>query len=384
MMTRTLIAAALVAFLAAPAPAQEKVDREYGDLVHYLDDDGNVQKLKGVRVDSATYEKVMYTNRGSHSKGEKEGSRVLSVSYGDAPRIFQTATVALTRQQYQKAAEDFEGSKAAVEAGIVRTWLLEYAAVKKGTALAALGESEPLHLADAVNEFKAALKENPKSILFDEIQLGLVKCHSLLKQWDLAKAAAEALTRTGESIKQPIWTILGQRTEADALLHQEKYIEAVSAFENLVSSARRELKWAKGDLQQTAIAKQEIEAAVAQGWAKVAMAENSGSASDWKKARQYFEGLPSKSDTYRGSDEVAAAVLNGIGRCLLDTDPRAALMNFTQAEVAHFTARNEVARALYLKALALQKLGGSRNRRMAEQAQKDLREFYPGSEWARK
>jgi tetratricopeptide (TPR) repeat protein len=384
MVTKTLIAAALVVFLAAPVLAQEEVDREYGDMIFFLDDDGNVQKVKECKVTSATYEKVMYTQRGGRSKGEKDGSRVLSVAYGDAPRVYQTGLVALTRQQYQKAQEDFEGSKAAVEGGFAGPWLSEYAAVQKGLALVALGQTEPMHLNDAVTEFKAALTANPKSLLYDKIQLGLVKCHSLLEEWDKAKAAAETLSSVGEAIKQPLWKIQGERAVADALLSQKKYIEAVTAFENLVASAQRELKWAKGDLFQTAIAKQEIEAAVAQGWSKVATAEASKSASDWKKAQQYFEGLPQKSDTYRGSDEVAAAVLNGVGRCLLDSDPRAALLKFTEAEVSHFSARNEVARALYLKAKALQKLGGSRNRRMAEQALKDLREFYPGSEWVRK
>jgi hypothetical protein len=53
-----------------------------------------------------------------------------------------------------------------------------------------------------------------------------------------------------------------------------------------------------------------------------------------------------------------------------------------EAEVVYFTARSEGARALHLKAKALEKLGGSRNRRMADLALKELREFYPGSEWA--
>jgi len=384
MITRTLVAAALVVFLATPLLAQETEDREFGDIILFLDDEGNIQKIKSIKVTGATYEKVTYTARGRRSESEKEGSRVLSIAYGDAPRIYQTGMVALTRQQYQKAADDLEGSKAAVDANIARPWLLEYAAVNKGVALTELAVMEPLHIADAIMQFEEALSKNPKSILFDDIQLGLVECYSMQKKWDKAKAAAEALTAVGEAIKQPLWTIKGQRAVADALLKQEEYIEAVSAFENLVSSAQRELRWAKGDLLRKTLAKQEIEAAVAQGWSKVAMAEASGSASDWSKAKAYFEGLPNKSDTYRGSDEVAAAVLNGIGRCLLDSDPRAALLKFTEAEVSYFGARNEVARALYLKAQALNKLGGSRNRRMAEQAQKDLREFYPGSEWARR
>lgn len=385
MITRTLIATVLVVFLAGPIMAQEEeVDREFGDMILLLDDDGGIQKIKDVKVLSATYEKVTYTARGRRSESEKDGSRVLSIAYGDAPRVYQTGMVALERRQYQKAAEDLDGSKAAVEANIVRPWLLEYAAAYKGQALTALAATEPLHIADAIKEFEEALKQNPKSVLYDTIQLGLVECYSLQKNWDKAKAAAEALTAVGDAIKQPLWKINGERAVADALLEQKKYIQAVSAFENLVSSAQRELKWAKGDILRKHLARQEIEAAVAQGWAKVAMAEASDSASDWSKAKAYFQSLPSQSETYRGSDEVAAAVLNGVGRCMLDTDPRAALLMFTEAEVSHFSARNEVARALYLKAKALEKLGGTRNRRMAEQAHKDLREFYPGSEWARK
>jgi hypothetical protein len=74
----------------------------------------------------------------------------------------------------------------------------------------------------------------------------------------------------------------------------------------------------------------------------------------------------------------------------MDTDPRAAVMKFAEAEVTHFSARNEVARALYLKSKAYRmmaekdKAGSSRYRTMAEQATKELREFYPDSVWAGK
>jgi tetratricopeptide (TPR) repeat protein len=384
MMTRTVLTAAIVLFLAAPLFAQEDVDREYGDLIFYLDDDGNTQKTKDIRVDTATYEKVGYTSRGGRSTSEKAGNIVRSITYGDAPRVYLSGLTALARKQYARAAEEFDGAKSAVDAEIAREWLREYAAVRKGQALTALGRTEPMHVNDAIKEFEEALKANPKSLLLEEIQLGLVECYSLLKEWDKAMSAAESLTTVGETIKRPIWKVLGQRAVADVLLQQKKYIEAVSAFENLVSSAQRELKWAKGEVLQKALAGQEVEAAVAQGWAQVAMAEDSGSQSDWDKARKYFEGLPNQSESYRGSAQVAAAVLNGVGRCLLDKDPRAALLKFVEAEVRYFTARTEVGRALYLKAKALEKLGGTRNRKMAEQALKDLREFYPGSEWARK
>lgn len=85
---------------------------------------------------------------------------------------------------------------------------------------------------------------------------------------------------------------------------------------------------------------------------------------------------------------MSAAILNGVGRALMETDPRAAVMKFAEAEVTYFSARNEVARALYLKAQALDKMartektGTTRYRTMAEQARKELRDFYPESVWA--
>jgi hypothetical protein len=43
-----------------------------------------------------------------------------------------------------------------------------------------------------------------------------------------------------------------------------------------------------------------------------------------------------------------------------------------------------VARALHLKSLALEKIGGARNLAMAKKAREDLSKYYPGSEWASK
>jgi hypothetical protein len=67
----------------------------------------------------------------------------------------------------------------------------------------------------------------------------------------------------------------------------------------------------------------------------------------------------------------------------MEEDPRAALMDFVQAEVRYFNARTEVARALYLKAKALRKMGGPTNNQRAEEALKELRKFYPDSPFAR-
>ena len=115
-----------------------------------------------------------------------------------------------------------------------------------------------------------------------------------------------------------------------------------------------------------------------QGWARVSWAESSGMQSTWDQAKSTFEGLLAK---YPDSELVKAAALNGVGRCLLEKDARAALLKFTEAEVVRFSARKEVARALYLKAKALRKMGRAKN---ADQALKDLREFFPDSEWANK
>ena len=157
--------------------------------------------------------------------------------------------------------------------------------------------------------------------------------------------------------------------------------DAVSAFGDLASLASREGKYEKSELRKKELAALDVSANIEKGWALIAWAETSGNDTDWTKARSHFEAL---SGQFPGNDVVAAGVLNGVGRTLMRTDPRAAYMKFVEAEVTYFNARSEVARAYYLKAQALKAMGGATNNQRAEEALKDLRKFFPDSPFARK
>jgi len=235
--------------------------------------------------------------------------------------------------------------------------------------------------ADAVAEYKKALEANPKSLLFDAIQVGLAECAIAEKKWEDASTAATALVEVAKKISHAVWLVKGEQLLARIKMAQDDHLGAVSAYTSLEVTAKRELKWAKGDRRIKLLEAVAEDAAVEQGWALVARAEFTGQATDWGKANSYFGTLTGK---YPKSERVAAAKLNGEGRCGLDEDPRAALLKFVQAEVIHFSARKEVARALYLKSLAYDKLGGARNKKMAEEARRELREVFPDSEWAKK
>ncbi|MCU0724629.1 MAG: tetratricopeptide repeat protein [Planctomycetes bacterium] len=382
---KTLQSIAIVLLLAAvPASVlaqDETIDREYGDVLRFFDDDGKPQKMERIRVDEATYDKVKYTLRGGKTAQEKEGARVDDLIYGDAPKVFLDGLRNLRNEQWAAAISDFDGAKNAVDAGRARPWLLEAAALRKGQALLALGQQETSRLAEALSAFEEALKANPKSLWFKEIRGGIADVCILQKNWDGARTAAEAIQKTGETIKNPLWQVRGARLLATILMAEGKNAEAVTAFDNVVALAQRELRFAKPAKWQKELRAAEIDAVVEQGWARVAWAESSGAKQDWDRAKDYFSGLPAK---YPQEDQVKAAVLNGLGRCLLDDKPRDALLSFTEAEVTCFSARREVARALWLKSLALAKLGGDWNKRLAEQAKKELRQYYPETEWARK
>ncbi len=375
----------LMAFAAAPAAAQEAgaIDQEYADVIRFLDDDGKEQKIEKVKVASASYEQVQYTPRGGRTPVAKEGSRILEVRYGDAPKVYYDGQQNLKREQWAAAVSDFDGAKNAVEAGRSRPWLLEYAAVFKGEALLGLGRTEAARLSEAVSAFEEALKANPKSVLFSQIQLGLAQAYMQQSKWDQAREAADALLKAGEAIKQPLWQVGAAKTLAAVLLAQGKNTEAVTAFENTAALAQREFRFAKGERWQQELKKAEVEAVVEQGWARVAWAESSNQKQDWDRARDYFAGIGPK---YSGSDHVSAAVLNGLGRCMMDSDPRGALLKFIEAEVKYFTARTEVARALWLKAQVYRKLPADnpRNKLMADEAIRDLKTYYPDSPWAKK
>jgi len=368
--------------LVVPGVAQE-VDREYSDTVHLYDDEGAVQTIEHVKIKSSTYEQVEYEPRGGRGNTtSRPGTDVIRVVYGDVPRIFSAGLDALRKGRFKEAVTDFDGAKTAVDLGKAGEWLLEFASVRKAQALLGLarrGDDAAL-AADAVKEFEAALAANGKSLLLDEIQMGLAGAYGVQKKWTDARAAAAKLKTVGEQIRRPLWQAEADRTIARILLGQGSFAEAVNAFESLSALAQREGRFVKGEVRKAKLSTFEVEAAVEKGWAMVAWAESSKSGADWDKARTYFDGLVAK---YGNNEHVQAAVLNGTGRCLLETKPRAALDKFIQAEVVYFNARTEVARALYLKSLAFRKLGGPKNRSKADQALKDLKKYYPDSEWAR-
>jgi tetratricopeptide (TPR) repeat protein len=375
----------LVVLAAAPALAQEPVDREFGDRILTFDDNGKILKLEKIKVVSATYEKVVYDQRG-RTGIERPANTVLDIAYGDAPRVYLEGKTLIDKGEYEAAASDFAGARNAVDAGKAGKWLLEYAAVGRGQALEAMARSDSTKVNDAIEEFQKALAANPESLLYNQIQLGLARCYAMGKKWEDAKTAAKALVDVGTKNKFPVWLCQGQEELARVLVAQGLFADAANAWQDLVLSAQREIKWAKAPPIQRDLQTLETTGSVEQGWARIARAEKTGNSSDWSDAQSYFENLPSR---YPDSQAVAAAALNGEGRCLLETDPRGAVMKFALAEVSDFTAKEEVARALYLKAKAYDKLAkgsGSPDyyRTMADKARKDLREFYGNTEWARK
>jgi tetratricopeptide (TPR) repeat protein len=383
-MTKSPRAIAILLFLAAAGPLaaqDEAVDLEYGDSLTFFDDDGKVQKIERIRVDEATCESVKYTLRGGKTTQQREGAKVDRIVYGDAPKVYLDGIKNKRNEQWAAAVSDFDGAKNAVDAGRARRWVIEYASLLKGQALLALGQQDASRLADAMVSFQDALKENPKSLLFGDIQQGIADCLILQQKWDEARKAAEEIQKTGEAIKAPLWQVKGARLLATLLLAQGKNTEAVTAFDNVVALAQREIRFAKPEKWQKELRAAEIDAVVEQGWARVGWAEASGAKPDWDRAKDYFSGLAAK---YPEETMVKAAVLNGLGRCLLDDKPRDALLRFAEAEVTCFTARREVARALWLKSQALTKIGGDWSKRMAEEARKELRQYYPETEWARK
>lgn len=384
MIKNGILTTALIALLAAPLVAQN-VDQEFGDRLTVVDDKGEIKHVDNIKITSATYEKIVYDTRGRENN-ERSANEVVRIGWGDTPRVYGEGEAALQKDQFEAAASDFEGAKNAVAAGKARDWVLEYASVNRGTALLGLAAANPASRTDAIAEFQKALELNPKSFLFDEIQLGLAKAYLLDGKWDQAKAAAQSLADVGTQTKQPVWLCSGQKALAEVLVAQGKYADAGNAWQDLVLSAQRELKYAKNAQVQKKLTALETAGAVEQGWAKISRAESTGASSDWDEAKRYFETLGAR---YPDNESVSAAILNGVGRALMETDPRAAVMKFAEAEVVHFTARGEVARALYLKAKAYEKMaetektGSTRYRTMAEEARKELREFYPDSIWAK-
>lgn len=374
-MKRWLLSLALAAagFAAPAALAQEPPSKPPPEDVLVLAD-GKQTKRRGT-VSSADHDKIVFADQKGGKKTDVPSSEVAEIVWGDAPQSYNEGLRALAAGDAESARRAF--SDAVQEKGVkveLREWVLEYANAGLGQAYLLLGNADKA--AEAFGQARAA---NAKSRVLDQILLGLAEAELARGKGDAAAKAADDLIAAGKATKRQSWELGAYLVKAKAKQRAGDFAGAVSAYDDAIRFADMAANTERNESAKRALQRAGLEAALHRGWVLVDKADASKSSADYEAARSYFESLSGK---YPGEPSVLASASNAAGVARLAAgDAKTALRQFMTTEVVHFQARDEVARSLWYQAECWKKLGVEQSR--AERL-KDLKESFPGSEWARR
>ena len=376
-------AAALVAAGAVAGPCLAEGGKpEAGPKEQFKDEirvKGVRNPLTGVEVISETWDKLDWKAKTGPVQS-KPSSEATVAKYGDTPADLERGLDALRAGRWEDAEQQLRGVKSAVEAGKARKFWEARAAVYLGECRLrrAAKTRDAALFTQAAETFQEAAKAEPKSPLADRLQVGLAEALSGAGKHDDALKGLDDFRKAAADAGRPVWE--SRARFARARVHESRggVGEAAQEYSDLASFAQSAAGKAAPDSED----RRELEGArirglVGQGWALFARAEKTKSTQDVDAAKRHFDGLPAATG---GAAAGKAAALNGAGGILLLEGKAAdALDLFVQVEVTQFAVPDEVARALWQKSQACDKLGDAAGR---DRALKDLAEFYPGSEWA--
>jgi tetratricopeptide (TPR) repeat protein len=381
--TLALLAAAAVAPIAlAPIALAEGGKADAGPKEQFKD----VIQLKGVRnplsgveIVSETWEKLDYKAKTGPVQS-KPASEASVVKYGDVPADYERGLDAMRAGRWEDAETQFRGVKSAVEAGKARKFWETRAAVHLGECRLrrAMKTRDAALFTQAAETFQEAAKAEPKNPLADRMHVGLAQALAGAGKHDDALKGLDDFRKAAADGGRPLWEAAARL--ARAKVHEDRggVGEAAQEYADLAAFAQGAAgKTAPDSEDRREIESYRIRGLVGQGWALFARAEKTKSPADVDAAKKHFDSLPGSTG---GAAAGKAAALNGAGGILLLEGKAAeALDLFVQVEVTMFAVPDEVARALWQKAQACDRLGDGAGK---EQALKDLAEYFPGSEWA--
>lgn len=367
----TFVAALALVSVCGAAAAQDKVARP--DALVTIEN--GQQKKRPGKVESADFEKIVFTDQKGGKKVEIPAADVFAIEWGDAPAGYEDGVRALRSGDWESARAGFND---AVREKDVKTdlgaWVVEFANAGLGQALLQLGQADK-----AADAFAKARSANAKSFVTDKILLGLAQAELARGKGDAAARAADDLIAAAKTARRPSWELGAYLIKATGKQQAGDWAGAMSAFDDATRFAENAASAEKNPDAKKQLQRVGVEASVRKGWTMVAKAEATKSNGDFDAARSYFDGLASK---YPSEPSVAASAVNCAGVAKFAAgDYTAALRKFMTVEVVHFRAGDEVARAYWYQAECWKKLGNAQNR--ADRL-KDLKDEYPGSEWARR
>lgn len=374
----SLAVAATLAIVGATTPAasaQEKAPPV--DAV--VRSEGGAQKvLTGGKIESADFEQVVYSKDGR--KTNVPAADVVEVRWGDAPPEWDAGLRALDSRDGEGARKAFASCLAAKEAlPNLRDWVKEFANAGLGDACLLLAAQDPKLADKAADAFAAARAANAKALWTDRILRGLAEAELLRGKPEGAVRAGDELVAAGKAAKRPAWELDGHLIKARAQQQSGNFTGAVAAYDDVIRFAESAAGAEKSEAAKARYRSLGLDASARKGWAMVAKAEASKSQAELDAARSYFAALAQK---HPGEPIAMAAASNAQGVAKLGAgDVRGALFAFQETEVLWFQASNEVARSLWYQSQCWTKLNDAKQ---ASERVRDLKEFHPGSEWARK
>ena len=360
------------------APARDAYKEQFKDEVLVRGARGPVT---GVEILSEGYDKVEWKGKTSPVQS-RPASEIASLKFADEPATFVRGMEAFRAGRWDEAEAEFRGVASAVDVGRARpmwearatAWIGEC----RRRAATAMKEKGAARFKEASGSFRDAWKKDPKSPLAEMIHLGLAEALAGGGEWDDALKALDELKAVATAAGRPVW-------EAEARLSRGRLLErrgegggAALEYEEMARFAEQAAgKAPAGSAERRDLEALRVNGLVSRGWALFGRAEKTKAPADVDAAKKWFDGLPSLTG---GSAAGKAAAVNGVGGILLlEGKAQRAYERFVEVEVTMFAVPDEVARALWYKAQACERLGNAAGK---EQALKDLAEFYPHSEWA--
>jgi len=326
-----------------------------------------------------TSDSIVYVEGGEQ---KTRSNVVVSSANWDAVKFsdFAHGLRAIRARDGRAAKDAFEACMNAKAAGIVeRAWVDELAQIGLGEAYLLLALNDDSAYAKAKKAFQAALDANGKSLHANKILAGLADVELGLGNASAAKKHADALVAAGRSARRPSWEIDGLVLRATAMRADGNAAGAGAAYQEASRVAGQYAGTAKSGAKKKHFQSLQRQAAAQSGWVVLDAAVASGKSAEFDKARSYFRSLTQK----LGSEpEILAAVENAMGVIKFASDDSyGALRHFQTTEVKYFSVAGEVARSLYYQSKCWEKLGDAT---MQKSRAKDLSDYYPKSEWARK
>ncbi len=378
--TAFLFAAALAGAAAALLPPPCALAQDYKE--QFKDEvlvKGARGPSTGVEILSESWEKVEWKGKTGAAQS-KPAAEIASLTYGDEPPPFTRGMDAWRSGRWSEAETEFRAVADAVKAGRCRKFWEARAAAYAGDSLrrTAAREKNPAKFLDAARSFEEAQKKDPKSPIADFVATGLADSLAGGNDWDGAFKALDDLRGASAAAGRPLWEAEARLSRARLLDRKGESAGAANEFQELAVFAGSKAGAVPPDSPaRPALERMKVTGLVGRGWALYGRAEKTKAAADMDAAKTAFDRLPSETGNAPAGK---AASLNGLGGLLLlEGKADEALRRFVEVEVTMFSAPEEVARALWYKALAYEKLG---NKAAREQALKDLVEYYPWSDWA--